>query len=356
MPASAHAETQRQTAPSARPSPARRAAAAGALLVPGALVHGAGHFVLGQPQAGWTLLAAQAGGLGMIAAGGSVIVLTGASRHLVGPGALVTILGVGLFATSFLADVHGTTGLASATGEPLVTSPWLESSLGYRYVYDPQFDYRHFSVFTWDVRWGRLRLAPSAWLSAHHPNARYRALLGWRLVGPLAAPAAPERVAEDGSFVDVNTAFTEHRYDPDRFALSTVEVSVAARYDLGRIAPSLRGGFVEGEAGYASQRTRYELTRPAADVRSLLLARFAYGLYLGGPFARGSEARLYYDHRHDDFAAGLKMTGLGSGVAGHFGADARVYLDSRWGILGEVQIGSALVTGVCVLYREGVEP
>ena len=34
--------------------------------------------------------------------------------------------------------------------------------------------------------------------------------------------------------------------------------------------------------------------------------------------APGSEVELYYDHRHDDYVAGLKLTGIGSGQTGEF--------------------------------------
>jgi hypothetical protein len=65
---------------------------------------------------------------------------------------------------------------------------------------------------------------------------------------------------------------------------------------------------------------------------------------------------LYYDHRHDGFAAGLKMTGLGSGVAGHFGMEGRLYLDSQWGLLLDAQVGSAYVAGLSILFRHGGTP
>ena len=61
----------------------------------------------------------------------------------------------------------------------------------------------------------------------------------------------------------------------------------------------------------------------------MLLARFGFGMYLGDPAERGGEVVVYYDHRHDDFAAGLKLTGLGSGIPGHFGAEARYYFGHR---------------------------
>jgi hypothetical protein len=63
---------------------------------------------------------------------------------------------------------------------------------------------------------------------------------------------------------------------------------------------------------------------------------------------------LYYDHRHDDFAAG--QPGLGSGALGHFGLDGRWFMDERWGLLLDAQAGSALVIGASLLMRQGSLP
>src|SRR6185295_16305047 len=104
----------RDVAPPSAPSGGRRALSTAAALVPGALVHGSGHFALGESETGGALLAAEGAGLGMVLGGGAVLFLSGASRYLVGPAAVVTILGVGVFGASFGADLYGT--LASDGG------------------------------------------------------------------------------------------------------------------------------------------------------------------------------------------------------------------------------------------------
>lgn len=319
------------------------------------LVHGSGHYVIGQPTTAAQLLLAEVAGLGMILGGGSVIVLTGASRRLVGPAAAVTVLGFGVFATSLLADSYGVLLAGHDRGRALRAPPLLETSLGYRYVYDPQFDYRNFLVQSLDLHVGRLHLLPSVWSSLDHPNQRYRLSAGVRVLGR--AAGAPGRAA-DGSYLEPKLAVTVHRFPRDGFELRTAELAIEGRYDLARMSHNLRGAFVDGELGYARQSVLYDFpgVTAASDQESLLLARWAFGAYIGGRRAPGSEVRLYYDHRHDDYAAGLKMTGLGSGVAGHFGVDGRWYLDESWGVLGEAQVGSAYVIGLSVLFRHGVMP
>ena len=88
-----------------------------------------------------------------------------------------------------------------------------------------------------------------------------------------------------------------------------------------------------------------------ADADDMLLARFGFGAVFRGNTYPGSQALLYYDHRHDDFAAGLIISGLGSGVIGHFGTELRWFFTPSFGVLAQVEVGSALVSGLSVLYR-----
>ena len=61
---------------------------------------------------------------------------------------------------------------------------------------------------------------------------------------------------------------------------------------------------------------------------------------------------MYYDHRHDDFAAGLKVRGLGSGVIGHFGTALTYDFTARFGIEAYTEIGSAWVNGLSFTISE----
>ncbi len=339
-------------APRSRPSGARRALAIGASLVPGVAAHGAGHYVLGDPRTGSRLLLAEGVGLGATAVGGVSLFLTGASRYLVAPLAALTIAGVGIFAVSWLADIYGVTAGPEGTGIPLLFAPRLESELGYRYVYDPQFAYRSFFVSGLRLNYRDFRLEPSAWIATDDANARWRVLSAWRMFGPLPAPAARAR---DGSRLDLQAAVTHHRYDSDGFNTVTVELALDGRLDLERWAEPLRGSFADFGVGAALQTFDYDAVDLgfASDVEQMLLARFGFGMYLGDPAERGGEVSLYYDHRHDDFAAGLKLTGLGSGIPGHFGSEVRYYFSRDFGVLVDAQAGSAYILGMSLLYRVG---
>ena len=319
-------------------------------MIPGLVVHGTGHMVVGDSKTGLRLLALEGVGLGLLATGFVPIVLSGASRRIVGPAAALSVVGAGIFAISFLADVYGIVAPAGGFGAPPRALPILQTAIGYRYVYNPVFAHRHFMVQEIDYRTGPWRIHPSAWFAADDANSRVRLHGAYRFAGP--RPQAQPAV-RDGSFLDLETAITRHAFTSDRFATTTGELALAGRLDMARIGPSLRGSFAEMSLGWATQAYSYAVRGTTADLGELLLARFAFGMYVGFPGSPRGEISLIYDHRHDDFAAGLKVPGLGSGVAGHFGAEARLFVTDHWGVLAEGAVGSAYVGGLSILFRHG---
>jgi hypothetical protein len=355
-PASADASAAPEVAaPSSDVSPARKAAAVGVAIVPGALVHGAGHYVLGQPRTANRLLLAEGLGIGAIGLGGVTLAASGASRYLVAPAAGVTIAGFGLFAVSWLADIYGTAAPAGGFGVPRRFVPLVETELGYRAIYDPVFTHRHLLVMGIDARFGAFRVSPTAAFALDDAQARFRLAAAYRFFGP---KPSPEPRARDGSFVDVEVAAVRNRYARERFSATGPEAFALGRLDLARIGPTLQGSFAEFGLGIGAQAIRYEDARDAgADWTTLLLGRIGFGVYVGRApresYARWGEVVLYYDHRHDNYAAGLKTGGLGSGVLGHFGLRGLAYVTDTWGIACEVQAGSAYVGGLSLLARYG---
>jgi hypothetical protein len=326
-----------------------RALPAAAAVVPGLVVHGSGHWALGEPATARELLLLEGIGLGMFLAGGLTIVFTGASRYFVAPAASVTMAGFGLFSTSYLADIYGS---VSKDGDATLSryrppARW-ETELGYRRVSDAQFAYRDFMVERVSRQIGPLRLSPSGMFDVRGDTARYRFETQYRLAGVVDEPAP-----NDLSYVDLTLGFVHQRHRPEHFTKSSAELSVDGRYDLARLGRTLRGSFVELSAGYALGRLDYDLRGLSVpyDLEHLLLGRIAFGVTLRGLSAPGSEALLYYDHRHDDYAAGLKIRGLGSGVVGHFGLSARWFFSESIGVAGDVQAGSAYIGGASLLFR-----
>jgi hypothetical protein len=342
-------------AAAAAPPPSRsRLLPTAAAVVPGLVLHGTGQLALGQTSTGKQLMLMEGIGFGLFLAGGLTVVFTGASRYFVAPAATATIAGFGLFSTSYLADIYGSvaTEQGAALSRGRAPARW-ETELGYRRIQDPEFAYRDFLVERVSRQIGPFRLNPSGWFSTRGDTARYRLEGQYRLLGNVEEPRP-----RDLSFLDVTLGFVHQRHRPERFRKSSAELSLDARYDLARLGPTMRGAFIELGAGYALSRIDYELNGlPAAhDLEHLLLGRIGFGITLRGASAPGSEALIYYDHRHDDYVAGLKLSGIPSGVAGHFGLLTRWFFSDSVGVALDAQAGSAYLAGASLLFRTASGP
>jgi hypothetical protein len=336
LPAAARAEDE---------PPAPSAAAAGAAVFPGVLLHGMGHLVAGDRPTAYRLMAMEGVGVGLAAGGLATLAATGASRHLSPLIFATPVAGVGMFLVSWLADVEGVSLPLSVRGEPLLSAPVLEARLGTRYVHDPTIDYGTLIGPALDLRWRRWRLSPAAWIATGGQNTRLDLEVGFRATGP-----RPGVTSADGSYVEIVAAATHHRFRED-FDLTVLETGARGRFDLRRLAPSLAGSFAEWGLGLGWALTHYHTGTRETEADGLLLARFGYGLYFGRAPGRTGEVMAYYDHRHDDYAGGLKLTGLGSGVAGHVGLEGTWYFQARWGVRLEAQAGSAYLAGLSLIHR-----
>jgi hypothetical protein len=315
------------------------------------LVHGSGHFVIGESRTARRLLLAEGVGLGMILTGGGVLALTGASRYLAGPAAGVAIGGFGLFLGSFVADAYGVLSPdGSAAAERERTAAGAETELGYLALTGPRVDEPGYVVQRVSLRAGSLRVTPSGVFSAQGTSARYRVEGAYRFFGP--TPSASGRGTSD--HLDLVVGAFHHREPSDYIARSSMELRVDTRYDLGHVGPTLRGAFFDFSIGYAAAHVAYDVNGISVpgDFDSVLLGRFGFGAIFRGRAHAGSEASLYYDHRHDDLVGGLVMRGLGSGAAGRFGFDARWYFTPNFGLSLHGEVGSAWLGGASLLFRQ----
>jgi hypothetical protein len=317
------------------------------------LLHGSGTWLQGRTVTTERLLLLEGIGLLTTFMSGLVLFETGAARDIVGPTALTAVAGVGTFGSSFLANLYATWAPAAGFGEPERRLPLLESSVGYQYVADPQFDFHHFVTTRIDARLDAVHLALHAAYAPDPGNQRIELLAGYRVIGPNASRTP----ARDGSYLEPQLGYSEHRFDSSGFLARTFELGASGRLDAARLLPDVRGAFFQLGAGWAKQWIVFDL--PGVDAQnstSLLLAHMGFGVYVGQRAAlapSGGEIELYYDHRHDGFAGGLKLNGLGSGAAGHLGLAGHYYLSEAWGVRALAELGSAWVLGLSALLRVG---
>ena len=317
--------------------------AAGAAFVPGTVVHGAGHFVVGEAQTGWRLLAAQGTGVGLLALGIGGLAVTGASPWLIQPFIFAATGGVALFVLPLFADLYGVIAPAIGAGEPLRVTPSLSVSVGYRHVDNPVFGYRHLSRTHVEISGGAWGARPVHWRAVDGDNVRTEVPLYFR-------PIDRRGDGLDGTFVEVELGYSLHQHGGDAFTEQVGHALTRARLDLAHIGPTLAGSFVQAGVGYGAGWVSYEGL--PGDATQLTLAEVAWGFYLGRRPQFG-EFAIYYDHRHDGYAAGLKSTGVGSGAIGHVGARVERSVWGDFGLAADVEVGSALVAGASLVYRHG---
>ena len=334
-----HAGVQAQPAPEPPPTaaapdaPTREAWPIAASLVLGPLAHGAGHFVAGESSTALQLLAAE--GIGVLAAGAGLgaLALTGASEKTAAPLIGLTALGAGLLAASFLADVYGVVAPPGGFGQA-VLRPAVQAEAGVFAVIDPVFAYDALAYVSGRAWLGRHSLLLEAHVAVDHDNQRLRGIYAYRLF---------ERDA--ATYCDVELGAVHHRFAPEQFSMTFAEAAVSGRFGLEHFAPTLQGAFVEGTFGMALGAHRYFDVDTESD--ELLLLRVGFGFFIGD----GGSWLLYYDHRHDGYAAGLKVPGIGSGVLGHAGMLLQYYVSQDWGVALRAETGSAHVLGVSLLFR-----
>ena len=328
------------------PGPLAVAAAVG----PGFLWSGLGTRIAGDRESGRKLLRLKGAGLAVLLAGGIPFAISGASRRTSGFALPLILAGSGGFFGSWWADIYGAaTGGRAATAR--LELPALEAELGYGTVFDPQFDYRHFATAAAWARYRRWTAAGRAWVAGDDNTQRFELSGSYRLFGPAPDGVHPLGLHEDGTFLDIEAGGILHRQADDGFTVYTPTVSVRGRYDMQRVGRSLAGSFLDLSVGFGLEL--YDIDNAGVSPVSLQLARFGYGLYLGGGGTRYGELVAYYDHRHDEFAAGAGTGGVFDGPWGHVGVEGFYYLTRTWGLSAEFEVGSAYVTRLSARFAWG---
>lgn len=313
--------------------------------MPGFFLSGSGHWVAGERRTGYRLLALKGIGLGAFALGGTALFATGASRRISGPTVAVLVGASALWFVPWLADIYGVATRGTPTGEPRLALPRLELDAGWAYVRDPQFAYDQFAFVEGELGLGAFRIRPLAWVAVGADNQRFRLETVRRLRGPGSA-----RGPVDGSFLEIGGAGSYHRYGDDAFDVIGVELFAAGRLDMSRIGRTLTGSFADAALGVAWERVGYSVEGASADYNDLLIARFGYGIYLGG---RG-ELALHYDHRRDGYAQGLSPSeNNGSGFLGSVGAGGFFYVTPTLGVGADYTMGSAHVARLSLRVQLG---
>src|SRR5262245_354276 len=196
------------------PSRARRVLAAGAAIIPGAIVHGAGHWVAGDRKTAKRLLVLEGVGLGRAAAAGLPLGISGGAEETL-PTLPLLVPATGLLFTTVIADVWGAAGGARIAGTPAPTQA-LDVGAGYTFVGDPRVPFANLATADATAWFGPLRTGASGWFGDGTWQAR--ASLGLRVYGPRVGIAAV-----DTTTIDVIVSGADENRRDDGLRIGTLE-------------------------------------------------------------------------------------------------------------------------------------
>lgn len=320
-------------------------------IFPGAVIHGTGLWLAGAPEPASVLMRTQAVGILGTMLGFVGVYGTGASRRVIPAIYYPLLVSASLLVVPWFADIYGA-AVGGRKAGPRLALPDIEAQAGYTYMYQPIFDYSHFAYARADLRLEPVRVSPIAWVAVDDDNQRFRLEGAYRLLGP----GAGERdEPSDGTWLDIMSGASFHRWGSEDFQTLTVELQADGRLDLQRISPVLRGSFGELAVGAGAQAFGYapEEVDLGEDLSALLLMRTAFGVYFGPADDAYGEAQLYYNHRHDGFAAGSGFNTSWDGLLGHAGVQGFYYLSEDWGLFADFKAGSVYMATAGVTWRHG---
>lgn len=308
-------------------------------IVPGVVVHGIGSWTVREKRAAKKLLIGEGAGLVLAAGAGLLVGGSGGSPYTV-PAIPLVVAGTGLFLQSWFTDIYVAAGGKSIVEWQRAPAPW-QVELGTSWLHDA---YRERALLRGGgrVELGRIDLGAYALADAVGDSQIGQADVRVRLLGP----AATGESIKNGSRLSLRAGTRYHRDDPDHVTQWTTEVAIDGRLDLERIDETFRSSFVEFGTGVGLVHVGYG--NGAHDWSSELLARFAWGAYLGGH----GEAMLFYEHTRDGLVGGLPAW-RASGFLGSVGALLDLRVRGPWGARGELEIGNAYLTTLSLVYRGG---
>jgi len=316
---------------------------------PGFAIHGFGHWLLGEEETGYKLLLAELTGAAGIVGGIAGLAVSGAADQFVVPLTWTTIGGAGIFFSSFFADVYGVASARGALGSPFLLEPDLDLLAGYQHVHNPALpEATHFMDLGVVWRFSDFALDGRFRNAVDGDNYRIEIGLSWRLIG-----ATAHHEDDDGHALDLRAGYLHHSWGDFGVEDNFVEIEIRSRVDLRWLGPTLEGSFFDAHAGIATGSYDYDLPDIGTDSSTLLLGGFGWGFYLTDDPDGWGEVEIFYDHRHDGYVSGLKVEGLGSGPAGHFGLRADYGIWRGLGVAASFAMGSSYATNVGILYRYG---
>lgn len=230
-------------------------------LLPGMLLHGAGHLYLEEQETAIALILMEVGGLGMIGLGALLPLVT---RGRIANSATARPLfytGMGLLISSYMIDVVGVIrGDSPLIYESPLRRAGVSLELDYQFMLARFYPMRNILQAEMALETGRFQVSANTLQDVSLLTSRYGGMLGWRiwqLTG-----------TENQVFVEGSANLLQFR-DIGRFQRAEAMARVGGVLDLGVISPHLRKVYFGMRGGYAYQLYAFpEALLPEVDVQN----------------------------------------------------------------------------------------
>lgn len=299
----------------------------------GALVHGAGHFVMGEEATGWKLLAGEIASLAVGLGGLALVDANPSTSWLHASGEALAVTGVAGFGLTWLGDLLGT---LRGTGAPLSENTSRSEGLSAEFWYAT-------TVIQGD---GTAVLAATVPLRLRHfvasadfhasPTAAYQ-LLGLYAAGRL-------RLGHFGlSETELGVALTDERLTDAGSGRLAAEPRVSIESDFGALAPHFANIRLRAHAGVEVSQLRFDPADRFNLSEEAAIWRMPVGGEVSANLARSVNVGLGYEQRDSRPVGRNSYGGYFSGRVGiplqrkvglelkaERGAGVRLWLGLRW--------------------------
>jgi hypothetical protein len=304
--------------------------AAGASIIPGLLVHGAGHFAAGESSNGYRLLAIEGVGIAGIVGGLATLRAVRGSEKLAPVYVPVTVTGVGLFIASFLADVAGT--LHGQRPWPVPRPPGtLTLTGGYTGLFASKHTFSHLGRLGAEWHYRRLTCGAALMLHPEFDYSQYGGTVSLRLW----EPGADDPVTRLTVFVDAY----HQRFRTEGFSITAFRGFGELRWNMGYLVTTMRNAWWLARLGWGFDLLSFDNIASGEDGLPFIVFEVGMGLMA----SERVSLELVYRQRKGELPGGMTVAGALAGFLGMIEFQSRVTIDPRWTIVPGFRIGNGVM-------------
>lgn len=214
-------------------------------IFPGVLLHGSGHYLMGEKETGKKLLKIQ--GISLLSGAGSLVALSllGNADETAGILIPMTMLSFGTFAATWLFDIIGTTGLSNRLS--VGQHPYQQSFINLSYHNQDNNQSPYYNFYGGRFQYGTEKLFAQFYAEVEE-SADYQEFVfkgGYNI-----------RPKKYSNLYLIPEA--KYRYSSEGFSISQVDLQLEMDINLAKISKTLKNVYFVNSLGYGNSRFNFE--------------------------------------------------------------------------------------------------